>query len=106
VAQYGLSAILVFGSSSRHPVNLLPFKGREVLRPDLENDFRTQQSLLLALIQERRNFADGSHGAIHLDQQIAEVENYIRSYQMIKWYEQQGCGERSAPNRVVEKSDR
>ncbi len=59
------------------------------MKPDLENDFKIQQSLLLALIEERRNLADSSHAANEIDLQIAKVENYLRSYQMVKWYEQQ-----------------
>ena len=59
------------------------------MKPDLENGFKIQQSLLLALIHERMNLADGSNAAAEIDRQISKVENNIRSYQVVKLYEQQ-----------------
>ena len=66
------------------------------MKPDLEQDFTTQQSLLLALLDERRSLSEGSRAAVEIDRRIFEVESCVRSYQMIKWYEQQSCGERKA----------
>ena len=65
------------------------------MKPDLENDFKIQQSLLLALIRERRNLADGCHAAVEIDRQISKIEIYLRSYQMVRWYEQHPARQKS-----------
>jgi hypothetical protein len=59
------------------------------VKPDLEYDFKIQLSLLLALVHERRNVADGSNAAVEIDRQISKVETNIRSYQVVKLSEQQ-----------------
>ena len=66
------------------------------MKLDLEQDFKTQQLLLIALLEERRSLSAGSQAAVELDGRIFEVESDVRSYQMIKWYEQQKWGERRA----------
>lgn len=58
------------------------------MKPDLENDFKIQQSLLLALVHERRTLVDGSNAAAEIDRQISKVENNIWSYQVVKLSEQ------------------
>jgi hypothetical protein len=59
------------------------------MRPDLEADFRNQEALLLRLIAERLEVADGTPAAEELDQQIAKVKGLVRSYQTVKWYERE-----------------
>jgi hypothetical protein len=58
------------------------------MRPDLEQDFENQRALLFVLLDERKELADGSDAAHKVDKQIAKVENVVRSYQTVKWYEQ------------------
>jgi hypothetical protein len=65
------------------------------VKPDLENDFKIQQSLLLALIRERRSLVDGCHAAVEIDRHISKIENYLRTYQMVKWYEQHPSRQKS-----------
>jgi hypothetical protein len=89
LAQYGRPASLVFRLAIRSSYSGLLSSARKTVKPDLENDFKIQQSLLLALIHERMNLADGSNAAAEIDRQISKVENNIRSYQVVKLYEQQ-----------------
>lgn len=58
------------------------------MNSDLEKDFRNHQQMLLALLSERKDLLDGSRKALELDKQICKVENVVRSYQTVKWYEQ------------------
>jgi hypothetical protein len=55
------------------------------MRPDLEADFRNQRVLLLRLIADRLEVADGTSVAEELDQQIAKVKGLVGSYQTVKW---------------------
>jgi hypothetical protein len=64
-------------------------KGEAQLNSELESDFRNHQQMLLALLQERKDATDGSRNALELDRQIGKVESVVRSYQTVKWYEQQ-----------------
>ena len=59
------------------------------MKPNLEEDFKNQQLMLLALLDARRSLDGQSEAAIEIDRQVREVESYVRSYQMIRWYEQQ-----------------
>jgi hypothetical protein len=59
------------------------------MKPALENDFRLQQVRLLRLIDERRELVDGSWAADEADKQILGVQNLVRSYQTVKWHEQE-----------------
>ena len=45
--------------------------------------------MLLALLSERKDLLDGSRKALELDKQIGKVKNVVRSYQTVKWYEQE-----------------
>jgi len=45
--------------------------------------------MLLALLNERNDLLDGSREALELDKQIRKVESVVRSYQTVKWYEQE-----------------
>jgi len=63
--------------------------GRHPLNSDLEKDFRNHQQMLLRLFNERKVLLDGSLKALELDKQICKVENVVRSYQTVKWYEQE-----------------
>jgi hypothetical protein len=58
------------------------------LKPDLEWDFKSQQALLFVLLDERKELTDASDAARKVDKQIAKVEDVVRSYQTVKWYEQ------------------
>jgi hypothetical protein len=59
------------------------------LNSDLEKDFRNHQQMPLRLFNERKVLLDGSLKALELDKQICKVENVVRSYQTVKWYEQE-----------------
>jgi hypothetical protein len=63
-------------------------KGDAHLNSELERDFRNHQQMLLALLKERKNLADGSPTALELEKQIGKVQSVVRSYQTVKWYEQ------------------
>ena len=57
------------------------------MHPDLEADFRNQQTLLLRLIAERRQLPDGTLAAEQIDRLIAKVKELVRAYQTVKRYE-------------------
>ena len=59
------------------------------MNSDLEEDFRNHQKMLLALLNERKDLIDGSRKALEVDRQIDNVESVVRSYQTVKWYEQE-----------------
>jgi hypothetical protein len=64
-------------------------KGDAQLNSELERDFRNHQQMLLGLLQERKDAVDGSKKALELDRLIGKVESVLRSYQNVKWYEQE-----------------
>jgi hypothetical protein len=57
------------------------------MHPNLEADFRQQQTLLLRLIQERHELVNGAPAANEVDRNIAKARDLMRSYRTIKWYE-------------------
>jgi len=59
------------------------------LNSDLEEDFRNHKKMLLELLSERKGLLDESRDALELDKQICKVESVVRSYQTVKWYEQE-----------------
>ena len=59
------------------------------MNSDLEADFRNHKKMLLALRSERKDLLDESRDALELDKQICKVESVVRSYQTVKWYEQE-----------------
>jgi hypothetical protein len=65
-------------------------RGRRKMHPNLEVDFRNQQTSLLRLIAERLDLQDGTTAAEEVDQQIAQAKDRVHSYQAIKWSELQG----------------
>jgi hypothetical protein len=64
------------------------------MHPNLEADFRNQQTLLLRLIAERLELCDGTPAAEEVDQRIAQAKALVHSYQAIKWSEQEGSSHR------------
>ena len=59
------------------------------MKPHLKGDFKSLQALLFALTDKRRSVASGSPSAIKIDREIEVCQAYIRSYQMLKRFEQQ-----------------
>ena len=53
------------------------------MHPDQEVDFLNQKTLLLRLIAERLDLADGTPAAAELDEQIVKVKELVGSYQTI-----------------------
>jgi hypothetical protein len=51
------------------------------MHPDLEEDFRNQQTRLRALALGRRSLPDGCYEALKVDLQIIVARNLIRSYE-------------------------
>lgn len=60
------------------------------MHPDLEAYLLNQQTLLVRLVGERRDVADGTQAADRLNEKIIKTENLIRSYRIMKWYESYG----------------
>ena len=54
---------------------------------ELEKDFEYQQQRLEVLRSQSSNFESGSDAELESDRAIAETENLIRSYEILKYYE-------------------
>jgi hypothetical protein len=61
------------------------------MHPGLEEDFKIQQSRLLALTKARKSLPDGCQEALTAELQIIETRNLIRSYEVLTRFERTGA---------------